>query len=79
MRDETPDWAKQLQEALEGVTDAFARAGPILTAQGAMGWAYQGEFDKAHAEIAKLPRKQIEILSMSARALAEMADQEARR
>jgi ABC-type transporter Mla subunit MlaD len=80
---EAPDWAKQLQDALEQagqeIGAALTRAGHILTAQGAMGWTFQGEFDKARTEIAKLPRDQIELLSMAARALADLADEEARR
>ena len=81
MADEMPDWAKQLQDALEQAgrefSDVFNRAGHILIAQAAMGWAFQGEFDKAHAELAKLPREQAEILSMAARWLADSADQAA--
>lgn len=79
--EETPEWAKDLQRALEQagreIGDAFARAGFIMTAQAAMGWTFQGEFDNARAEIAKLPRAQIELLSMAARALADIADEEA--
>ncbi|MFG2001713.1 hypothetical protein ACGFNU_21435 [Spirillospora sp. NPDC048911] len=81
MADDLPDWAKQLQDALEQagreLGDAFTKAGHILGAQAAMGWAFQGEFDHARTEIAKLPRPQIEILSMAARALATLAEEEA--
>lgn len=78
MADEMPDWAKQLQEAAENaareIGAAVEKSGHILTAQAAMGWAFQGEFDKARAEIAKLPREQAEILAMAAHWLADTAD-----
>lgn len=81
MPDDNPEWAKDLQRALEQagreIGDAFARAGFILIAQAAMGWTFQGEFDNARAEIAKLPREQKELLSMAARALADIADEQA--
>lgn len=81
MPDDTPEWARDLQHALEQagreISDALTRAGFIMTAQAAMGWTFQGEFDKARSEIAKLPREQIELLSMAARALADVADEEA--
>lgn len=70
-------WAEQLQDALEHagqeIGAALNKAGYILTAQAAMGWTFQGDFDKARAEIARLPREQAEILAMAARALAELA------
>lgn len=79
MADDMPDWAKQLQNAAEHaareIGAAVEKSGFILTAQAAMGWAFQGEFDKARAEIAKLPREQAMILSMAARCLADSADQ----
>lgn len=79
--DEMPDWAKQLKNAMEQaaneLNDALTKSGHILTAQAAMGWAFQGEFDNAHQEIAKLPREQAELLSMAARWLADAADQAA--
>ena len=83
MPDELPDWAHRLHDALEQagkeIGDAFAKASYILGAQAAMGWTFQGEFDKARDEIAKLPRDQIEILSMAARALSDLAAEEATR
>lgn len=83
MAEETPDWAKQLQDALaqagKELEGAFTKASHTLTAQAAMGWAFQGEFDKARTEIAKLPRQQVEMLSMAARYLAGLADEEAAR
>lgn len=76
-----PDWAKQLQEAAEHaareIGAAVEKSGFILTAQAAMGWAFQGEFDKARAEIAKLPPERAVILSMAARWLADNADHHA--
>ena len=82
MADDMPDWAKQLQDAVEQagreLSDAFTKSGHILTAQAAMGWAFQGEFDKARKEIAKLPAEQAGILSMAARWLADCADQSAK-
>ena len=81
MPDDLPAWAKQLQDVVEQagreIGDALAKSGHILTAQAAMGWAFQGEFDKAQAEVAKLPQSQAEILSMAARWLADSADQAA--
>ena len=77
MADDMPDWAKQLQDAVEHATREIGavveKSGHILTAQAAMGWAFQGEFDRARTEIAKLPREQAEILSMAARWLADAA------
>lgn len=79
MADDMPDWAKQLQDAVEQagreLSDAFTKGGHILTAQAAMGWAFQGEFDKARTEIAKLPPNQRDILAMAARALGQMSEE----
>jgi hypothetical protein len=76
--DDMPDWAKQLQNAMEqaasDLNDALTKSGHILTAQAAMGWAFQGEFDKARKEIAKLPPNQRDILAMAARALGQLAE-----
>jgi hypothetical protein len=73
---ETPDWAKDLVNALEGIGPALERVGHIFTAQGAMGYMVQGEFDKARDQLKKLPPEQLDILSMAARALAELAEDE---
>ncbi|MEV4672710.1 hypothetical protein AB0K34_13730 [Actinomadura sp. NPDC049382] len=79
MADDMPDWAKQLQEAAEHaareIGAAVEKSGFILTAQAAMGWAFQGEFDKARAEIEKLPSNQRDIIAMAARALAQLAEE----
>lgn len=79
MADDMPDWAKQLQNAMEHATReigaAVEKSGHILTAQAAMGWAFQGEFDKARAEMEKLPPNQRDILAMAARALAQLAEE----
>lgn len=79
MADDMPDWAKQLQHAMEQaaneLNDALTKSGHILTAQAAMGWAFQGEFDKARQEIAKLPPNQRDILAMAARAVAALAEE----
>lgn len=76
-----PEWARQLEAALEQagqeLGNAFTRMAHIFTAQGAMGYAVQGEFDKAREQIASLPPEQVDILGMAARALAELADEEA--
>jgi hypothetical protein len=81
MSDNAPDWAEQLQAALEQagqeIGAAFTRAGHIMAAQGVMGWMFQGEFGKARKEIAKLPPEQVGLLAMAARALADMADEDA--
>lgn len=75
MSGDLPGWARQLQQAAAGFNESLARAGHIMTAQAAMGWMVQGEFDKAREQIAKLPPEQRDILAMAARALADLTEE----
>lgn len=72
-----PDWAKQLEAAINEFGNVFTRIGHNLTTTTALGLVLLGEFDQAREQLAKLPPAQVDIAGMAARALAVLADEEA--
>jgi hypothetical protein len=70
-----PEWAKKIQEAAAGLGEAMQHAGHILTAQGAMGWAYRGDIEAARKSLDDMPTDKLLELSAAASVLASLADE----
>lgn len=70
-----PDWVKGIQNAAAELAKAMEQTGYILTAQGAMGWLYRGDLEKARETLANLPAEQLQAVSVTASALASLADE----
>lgn len=79
MSSQTPDWAKNLADAIGEFARGMEQVGHIAIAQGAMGWIYQGDMESAQREVAKLPPEQLSALSIAAATLSSLADEEAAR
>ncbi|MFI7449562.1 helix-turn-helix domain-containing protein [Nonomuraea sp. NPDC049714] len=74
--DEPPQWARDLQETAASLQHNITRAGHILAAQGAMGWAYRGDLDQLQHALAAMGAEQLRELSAAATLLASVADEE---
>lgn len=72
---EQPDWSK-LTEALQKFGDGLNKMGHGLTAQAALGRAMDGDEAKARELLAQLPAEYVKLLSIGARALAGLADED---
>jgi hypothetical protein len=70
-----PDWAKALAHAATEFQQGLQQAGRILSAQGAMGWAYRGDLEQLRATLEALPAGQVREISAAAALLASTADQ----
>jgi transcriptional regulator with XRE-family HTH domain len=73
---EPPQWARDLQETAASLQKNIVRAGHILAAQGAMGWAYRGDLDQLQHALAAMGAEQLRELSSAASLLASVADEE---
>lgn len=73
---EQPEWAKQLAEAGKNLIDGLNKVGHQLTAQAALGWVLQGNEAKAREQLASLPAEYVKLVSIAARALADLADED---
>jgi hypothetical protein len=67
--------AAAMGEAAKKFSDGMQHTGHIMTAQGAMGWVYRGDLEKARAVLEKLPADKLAELSMAAAALSSLADE----
>jgi hypothetical protein len=77
--DGQPEWAKSLSERAGELAAGFAHAleqvGHIMAAQGAMGWMFRGDLDAARKSLMGLPVEQLQTVSVTASALASVADE----
>ncbi|WP_280410557.1 hypothetical protein [Nocardia asiatica] len=74
--DETPrvDW-EQVAANLRQAGEGFARAGQTWTVQGAMGWMFRGDIDRARDALRRIPRERLVEVSAAAAALSSLADE----
>ncbi|MEU9887951.1 hypothetical protein [Sphaerisporangium sp. NPDC051011] len=74
MADQEPDWVKAFAEAGAKLGEGLKQTGRILSAQGAMGWAFRGDLDQLSAVLAVLPAEQVREISAAAALLTSAAD-----
>jgi hypothetical protein len=76
----SPEWQRQMSEAMgragRAINEALEQPKRILAAQGAMGWAYRGDYAQALAAIKPMSPEQLRELSAAASLLAALADEE---
>lgn len=68
-------FAERMKKASEQMQAGLQQAGFVLSAQGAMGWAYKGDLAQARRVLEKLPPEKLTELSMAAAALSSLADE----
>lgn len=64
-----------LGDAAKKFSEGTQHTGHILTAQGAMGWVYRGDLEKARQVLQKLPADKLAEVSAAAAALSSLADE----
>jgi len=69
------NFATAMGEAAEKIREGMEHTGHILTAQGAMGWVYRGDLEKARTMLEKLPADKLAEVSAAAAALSSLADE----
>lgn len=69
------NFATAMGDAAKKFSEGMQHTGHILTAQGAMGWAYRGDLEKARQVLQKLPADKLAEVSAAAAALSSLADE----
>lgn len=69
-----PNFEEAFRKAGAEFGKALGQVGAILSAQGAMGWAYRGDLEQLRAALEALPAGQVREISAAAALLASTAD-----